>query len=271
MKNANLLGASSCIKTVSFLVSRFTKLSMLESEEKLGSYKQKYEFPKVIHQDLDKLKFLESILTNQSIKRFIGIIVDVLGKQDHYIFIEKESNNKVQLFQSFQNLYTLWESISVPQVYSFNKFLEIIKNLLSLSKTTVYDSLKELICYKFLDEQKCSNAKRFLTGNEDMSLFEQADAYFENGILIPENYKKLNFRPLNVDFIPLNDLEELPQPILIPLSNAEKEIFERKNGVQENIITESKRNELENNRICCSQLLSKEKDKKNSIRCKCYS
>ena len=80
MKNANLLGASSCIKTVSFLVSRFTKLSMLESEEKLGSYKQKYEFPKVIHQDLDKLKFLESILTNQSIKRFIGIIVDVLGK-----------------------------------------------------------------------------------------------------------------------------------------------------------------------------------------------
>ena len=76
---------------------------------------------------------------------------------------------------------------------------------------------------------------------------------------------------MNVDFIPLNDLEELPQPILIPLSNAEKEIFERKNGVQENIITESKRNELENNRICCSQLLSKEKDKKNSIRCKCYS
>lgn len=46
-----------------------------------------------------------------------------------------------------------------------------------------------------------------------MDLLEQADAYLGNGILIQENLKQLNFRPLNLDFLPLNDFEELAHPI----------------------------------------------------------
>lgn len=41
-------------------------------------------------------------------------------------------------------------------------------------------------------------------------------------VFFQENLKQLNFRPLNLDFLPLNDFEELVHPILMPLSNAEK-------------------------------------------------
>ena len=41
-----------------------------------------------------------------------------------------------------------------------------------------------------------------------MDLLEQADAYLGNGILIQENLKQLN-----LDFLPLNDFEELAHPI----------------------------------------------------------
>lgn len=272
MEKANLPinSASSCLNTVSFLVSRFTKYSMIEAEKKIEANIKKYKYPAIVQQDLSKINLLKSILDNKFIKRFIAIIIDVIGSQDHYVLIEKNNEeNTVSIYQSFQNVYTLWQSISVVKVFSFDRFIDIIKNILSLSKSVVHDSIKDLICYQFLQEAQCSSVQSYFTGPENMDLLEQADAYLGNGILIQENLKQLNFRPLNLDFLPLNDFEELAHPILMPLSNAEKKEFIFKSPPKYNRIAAPKTKEESNNKICCS--IFKSKEKTNSIKCKCYS
>ena len=71
------------MNTVSFLVSRFTKSSMIEAEKKIEANIKKYKYPAIVQQDLSKINLLKSILDNKFIKRFIAIIIDVIGSQEH--------------------------------------------------------------------------------------------------------------------------------------------------------------------------------------------
>lgn len=120
IENANLKSTSetSCLKTVCFLCSRFTQYSILEVADKLEKMDKKYRGPDVIKQNMANLESLNSILDNPSIQRFIGLIIDVFGNSFHYFFAEKDNNNKVIIYQSFQNSYTL--SQSVREEKSFN-------------------------------------------------------------------------------------------------------------------------------------------------------
>lgn len=167
MKKAELddYSESSCFKTVCFLVSRLTKASISEVGDKLNSLITKYKSAVTINKDSTIIERLMMILNDDKIQRFIGIITDVLGIQDHYFLVEK-NNLKLDICQSFQNTYKLSDTMLNPITFSFSNFISTVTNLISLDQNKVYQSIKNLMCYPFMQENQCFSIKKYLTGDQ---------------------------------------------------------------------------------------------------------
>lgn len=105
------------------------------------------------------------ILNDDKIQRFIGIITDVLGIQVHYFLVEK-NNLKLDIYQFFQNTYKLSDTMLNPITFSFSNFISTVTNPISLEQNKVYQSIKNLMCHPFMQENQCfSIKKRFARTN----------------------------------------------------------------------------------------------------------
>lgn len=65
--------------------------------------------------------------------------------------------------------------------------------------------------------------RKNLIGDDNISFLKHVDSSLGKNVMIPEEYKNLAFKPLNVDFYPIYKDQELQQPDLNPLSRSEIE------------------------------------------------
>lgn len=121
--------------------------------------------------------------------------------------------------------------------------------------------------------------KEILNWRPNINLQEQiATNFYNRKFTLPHEYKDLSFKPLKINFLPLNVFHEIPNPVLLPLTNEEKNIINKTELVEKQTNNINQIFLSDNQKIDNGQSITKENCKKtcknkrkNSIKCKCIN
>lgn len=129
----NFSSKTSCFKTSCFLISRLAKqTSMLDVSDALEKHKEKYKTLTMSQRITSQnVKELEKYLLSESSTKFLGIVFQVAGTNDHFFLGEKEGEY-ITVIQSFQNTYTAHKSIEQPKSFRVSEFIGLLNRLTSV-------------------------------------------------------------------------------------------------------------------------------------------